>query len=212
MVRRLKKRSYSQWIVLLLMGVWIAILSFGRFRNRDEFAAPARPVEGTYQIEKVVDPITFHVRSLDEKSKNHAFRVRLVGVKIPAKLAEEHPDVYRELCRTTCKFLDATDCNTLHLERGSPSQKVRPSRSQNVIRLEFDRFHITSDQTALAHVLANGQRLNIKLAELGLVLPDPNEGNSASIARKIRLASHSAKVQRLGVFQGQPPIEQNKAD
>ncbi len=203
MVRRLKKRSWSRWVVLLVVTV-LAVIQYGLARiQADDYAAPPGLSDGRYRIEKIVDPITFHARPLDGHPASHSFRVRLVGVQIPPEMVLKQPGIYRQLCQATVEFID---------QNKAPERDRVPGNLGAIVELEFDRFHLADDQTAMAHLLVDGERLNIELAKQGLVLPHSITGNWPSVERKIRLASHAAEHQRLGMFRAQPPIEEKKTD
>ena len=203
MVRRLKKHSWGGWIILLVLMVLVVVQYWLARINSDRYAAPERLSDGRFRIEKVIDPITFHVRALDNKQSPHPFRLRLAGVQIPREIVWKQPNAFQQLCQTTLIWVGGNEAE----ETG-----FQLEHKESVVDLEFDRYHTTGDRTAIAHLLVNGERLNIKLAELGLVLPDPIPGNSPSIERKIRLASQAARNQHMGMFQLRPPIEQKKSD
>jgi hypothetical protein len=177
---RLKHRSYT--IAYLLGGV--AFIVFVRWWLgvvfADQHAAPEKLTDGRYYVDDVVDSVSFLVTPVRaDGDVPKSFRVRLVGVKNDDNAPTELEAKARQFVKT---FI-------------SSAPRERP-----IVCLQFDRYRIDSNDTALAYLWHDQHILNVELARGGFVLPDNIVGNSPSIQRKIKLASAEAQEKGVGVF------------
>ena len=179
---RLKQRSYAVFYLLATAALIIVIRWWLGNMFADPYAAPQKLTDGKYYIDEVTDSVSFLVTPVQsDVNIVKSFRVRLAGVK--------NKDYEKSaIARSARLFIE-------EFVRAADGQRL-------IVRLQFDRYRLDSNDTALAYLWIKDRILNVELARAGFVLPDNIVGNSPSIQRKIKLASEEARENGVGIFSG----------
>jgi micrococcal nuclease len=167
--RRLFRRPYSLAAFLLLA----ALIAVRLWQTFEQASPPEALVEGTYQVERVVDGDTLLLA-------NEA-RVRLIGVDCPESAIPDRPvePFGRQASEFTKRFVYQND---------------------GIVRLQYDRERVDRYGRFLAYVWVGDDMLNESLIREGLARALTGFPYSESMKTRFRNAESDAKAAARGIW------------